>query len=153
MFSVKHTGCYQTSLFSRFTFQSAAVWRVINHVFISSQKAPDTLIIPYSCVFSHNNLALSCKDSLAHDLCVSEPEHGHPAAGLSVVFHFQQSFILESVISIHFPFLVPSPSPPKQLSTCCSFLMLEERAETEHVSCPVSFVISVLQCLIPLKIK
>ena len=53
-----------------FTFQSDAVWRAINHVFISSWKAPDALIIPYSCVFSHNNLALSCKDSPAHDLCV-----------------------------------------------------------------------------------
>lgn len=44
--------------------------RAINHVSIPPQKAPDTLIISYSCVFSHNNLALSCKDSPACDLCV-----------------------------------------------------------------------------------
>lgn len=67
------------------TFQSAAVCRVINHVSISSKKAADTLIIPYSCVFSDNNLALSCKDSPACDLCVwvreeSELEQIHSAA-------------------------------------------------------------------------
>lgn len=94
-------------LFSLFTFQSAVVWRVINHVSISSQKAPDTLIIPYSCVFSHNNLALSCKDSPACDLCVwvlegerrkASRNTATPLLVLWLVFCFLQSFILVSML-------------------------------------------------------
>lgn len=109
MFSLKHTGSHHAThwVFSLFTFQSAVVWSVINHVSISTQKAPDTLIIPYSCVFSHNNLALSCKDSPACDLCVWVLERERRKASRNTatpllmlwhVFCFLQSFILVSML-------------------------------------------------------
>lgn len=41
---------------------------VINQTSISAWKSRDTLIIPHTCVFSCNNLTLSCQDSSCSDL-------------------------------------------------------------------------------------
>lgn len=121
------------------------MWRVINHVSISSQKPPDTLIIPHSCVFSHNNLALSCKDSPACDLCVcvkgraeeGEPEHGHTAADAVACFLLPAIFHPGVyVISVHFLPLFPPLCLPKQASIYCSILMLAK--EDRSRKCPFS---------------
>lgn len=104
--------------FLRFSLM-LCVFVVINHVPIFSQKKnPDTLITPYSCVFSHNNLALSCKDSPACDLCVSGREYGgswartRPGCCCCYGFCFSTSSSLSCclcVISVNFLILF-SPS-------------------------------------------
>lgn len=75
--SSNHRHCFHCSVclaqyqtFSPSPFYCAAVCgdKSCLHLLI---EALDTLITPYSCVFSHNNLALSCKDSRVCDLYVS----------------------------------------------------------------------------------
>lgn len=103
MFAVKQSESHGAALwiFSLFYISvGCRVVLVINHVSVSSWKAPDTLITPYTRVFSHNNLALSCRNSLASDLCASAREHSRAAsAPLAPVFHFTLYQFISSLCS------------------------------------------------------